>query len=332
MKSKNIKSRKNYILILFVLCFCELEIYAQQGCDLCGPATTSGRNSATGMYSATIGAMCESRGSYSFAFGYYAKAYMTNTVAIGKFVKSQGTNSIVIGSGASNSESRMLTNNIPNSLAIGFNSALPTLFVSSSNGYNKTGKVAIGNVIPKSKLHIMSDNSEDAGIILESLSTSRSAFIQLYNENNVISVNPNVGMSIMSQGGNINFEANNVLMNAKLAINAPKDFSTGYNYALAVAGGILTNKVLVKEVEEWHDYVFDKDYELMPINKLKLFIDNNGHLPDMPSENSVLSKGYDMVEMDGLLLKKIEELTLYTIELNALINKQQEIIDSFKSE
>ena len=51
----------------------------------------------------------------------------------------------------------------------------------------------------------------------------------------------------------------------------------------------------------------------------------------MPSENEVLEKGYDMVEMDGLLLKKIEELTLYTIELNKLIVRQQEIINNLQS-
>ena len=52
---------------------------------------------------------------------------------------------------------------------------------------------------------------------------------------------------------------------------------------------------------------------------------------EWPSENEVLEKGYDMVEMDGLLLKKIEELTLYTIELNKLIAEQQKIIENLQS-
>ena len=79
------------------------------------------------------------------------------------------------------------------------------------------------------------------------------------------------------------------------------------------------------------DYVFDENYKLLPIEKVKCFIDENGHLPDIPSECNVLNNGYDMVEMDGILLKKIEELTLYTIELNAIVKRQQEIIESLQS-
>lgn len=325
------KSRIKYLSILFVLFFFELEVNAQGGCDLCGPDTGTARNMAVGNYSATIGAGCESRGMYSLAVGYWAKSYMTNTIAMGKFVRAQSTNSIVIGTGASNIESRMLTNNVPNSLMIGFNSSLPTLFVSSSSGYNTTGKVGIGSVMPKSKLHVRSDANEDAGIILELASLSKEAFIQLHDEKNKISFKPNLGLSIVSRNGTINFESDKVIMNAKLAINTPQDFSEGYNYALAVSGGILTTRVLIKEVDEWHDYVFDKDYELMSIDNLQRYIAENGHLPDVPLEGDVLTKGYDMVEIDGILLKKIEELTLYTIELNNQIEKQQQIIDRLQS-
>lgn len=323
----------NKIILSTMLCFCGMGIEAQTGgCDLCGPAVGTYRNVTSGNYSATIGAGCDSRGQYSLAVGYMAKSYMANTIAMGKFVRAQATNSIVIGSGSSNVESHNLINSKPNSLMIGFNSCFPTLFVSSSNGFNTTGKVGIGNVTsPKAKLHIRSDSSEDAGLIIESANVSKMAYVQLYDENNMISVGPDDGMSIMSHNSNINIDADHVLMNAKVAINTTADFSEGYDYALAVSGGILTTKVLVKEVDEWYDYVFDKDYEIRSIGALAKYIDENGHLPDMPSENEVVSNGYDMVEMDGLLLKKIEELTLYTIELNNMIKQQQGIIDSLRS-
>ena len=77
--------------------------------------------------------------------------------------------------------------------------------------------------------------------------------------------------------------------------------------------------------------VFEDDYELLSIDDVKKYIDENGHLPDVPSGQDVFVNGYDMVEMDGLLLKKIEELTLYTIELNAIVKRQQEIIESLQS-
>ncbi|MBO5853792.1 MAG: hypothetical protein J6Q61_03560, partial [Bacteroidales bacterium] len=129
----------------------------------------------------------------------------------------------------------------------------------------------------------------------------------------------------------ISFEASNIIMNAKLSINTSNRFADGYEYALAVSGGILTTEVLVKEVSEWYDFVFDDDYKLKSIPELERYIHKNGHLPDMPSESEVLNKGYGLVEMDGLLLKKIEELTLYTIELHKIIENQQNIIETLQN-
>ena len=146
-----------------------------------------------------------------------------------------------------------------------------------------------------------------------------------------IIVSKDKGMSFVSKNDNVNIEANNVSMNAKVAINTSTRFADGYDYSLAVSGGILTTGVLVKEVTEWYDVVFDDDYDLTSISDLERYIDRNGHLPDMPSEKTVLEDGYDMVMMDGLLLKKIEELTLYTIELNKLIEEQRKMIDYLQS-
>ncbi len=318
--------------MLIVLCLCEVSINAQNGCDLCGPDVGTYKNIASGGYSATIGAGCESRGLYSFSVGYVAKSYMANTIAMGKFVKAQAQNTIVIGSGYGNAESRLLTNNISNSLMIGFNSTLPTLFVSKSSNYNTTGKVGIGNVTsPQAKLHIKSDSNEDAGLIVEPANMSKMAYIQLFDENNRISVHPNSGLSIKSQNAKINLDAKQVLLNAQVTINAPQGFSEENDYALAVPGGILTTKVLVKDVEDWYDIVFEENYKLLSIEEIRHYIRENGHLPDIPSGQDIFVNGYDMVEMDGLLLKKIEELTLYTIELNDLIKRQQEIIDSLLS-
>jgi hypothetical protein len=79
--------------------------------------------------------------------------------------------------------------------------------------------------------------------------------------------------------------------------------------------------VALKSSSEWSDYVFEPDYKLMPLNELKEFIERNKHLPGMPSANEVASKGIDVAEMNALLLKKIEELTLYVLELKKEIEK-----------
>lgn len=302
------------------------------GCDLCGPASGSNQNIVTGNYSATIGLSCEATGSYAFASGFYAKANSSSSLALGKYVRARATNAMVIGTGTSNVDSKTLTNNIPNSLMVGFNSSVPTLFVSNSSGFNTTGKIGIGGVTsPQSKLHIKSDVNEDAGIILEPANKTNKAYFQIFDVDHKISVEKNKGMSLMSKNDLITVDANSVVMNAKVSVNTTDRFADGYEYALAVSGGILTTGVLVKEVTEWYDFVFDDDYHLASISDLETYINSEGHLPDMPSEYEVIENGYDMVEMDGLLLKKIEELTLYTIELNKLVAKQQLIIENLQS-
>lgn len=65
----------------------------------------------------------------------------------------------------------------------------------------------------------------------------------------------------------------------------------------------------------WSDYVFAPDYSLMPLQEVEQFVKTNRHLPDIPSEQEVLDKGIDVAEMNALLLKKVEELTLYIIEI-----------------
>lgn len=64
----------------------------------------------------------------------------------------------------------------------------------------------------------------------------------------------------------------------------------------------------------WFDYVFNENYELKTLTEVEEFIKVNKHLPDLPSELIVKNSGFNLAEMDGLLLKKIEELTLYSIQ------------------
>ena len=98
-------------------------------------------------------------------------------------------------------------------------------------------------------------------------------------------------------------------------------------FLLAVDGKILSKEVRVK-TSNWPDYVFSKNYPLYTIDNVASFIYSHGHLPDVPSAGEVESKGHDLGAMDALLLKKVEELTLYVIDLDKR-NKvlEQEIRD-----
>jgi len=302
------------------------------GCDLCGPSGSS-MNHANGNYSATIGVNNYTNGMCSVAFGNSNRTAGGNSVAIGNFVRTNATGAMVIGCGLADTDVKALINNKSNTLMVGFNSKKPTLFVSTSAGGESTGRIGIGNVVnPTAKLHLKSDSNEDAGMILETSNVSmKSAFIQLYDANNKITVSKD-GMNVRAGGPGLSFDAGKITMNGKVGINANNTFTGDYDYALAVSGGILTTEVYVKEVSEWHDYVFKDDYKLMPLNELNRYIDSNGCLPGVPSESTVLQEGFNLAEMDGVLLKKVEELTLYVIELNEKIQRQQELIMSLQQE
>lgn len=127
----------------------------------------------------------------------------------------------------------------------------------------------------------------------------------------------------------------NVYTNGKVGINTnsfpltigEEDISF---YNLFVTGGILTEEVRIALVEDWADYVFRDDYKLPTLQQVENHIKEKGHLINIPSENEVREDGIELSEMNRLLLEKIEELTLYVIELNKKIELQQKQLDKLK--
>lgn len=76
----------------------------------------------------------------------------------------------------------------------------------------------------------------------------------------------------------------------------------------------------------WSDFVFAKNYNLMPLTDVSLYIKTNGHLPGMPSEKMVLDSGLNISDMQALQQQKIEELTLYSIAQDEKLKAQAEAI------
>ena len=76
-------------------------------------------------------------------------------------------------------------------------------------------------------------------------------------------------------------------------------------------------------MSSWADFVFNKDYQLKPLHELETYIEKNNHLPDVYSAKQVAEEGYSQHDMNKVLLQKIEELTLYTIQ-------QQKEIEALK--
>ena len=247
-------------------------------------------SSATGLYSFGGGYDSDATGHYSMALGTRNKAIGPASLALGIDVRGTGDRSMVIGSGYSISSP--LTNSLANSLMVGFKSDKPTLYVGSASGPGTVGNVGIGtSYVPIARLKVSNLTTDDWYYGIKS-------------------------------------EVNNDETKA-LAVT---DYATGEDLFLVWGSGIVNTKKLYSEEIQvisdaigisWPDYVFSADYELRPLREVKSFINVNHHLPDVPSQQEILDGGINLGEMDAVLLRKIEELTLYVLEL-------QEEIDALK--
>ena len=132
------------------------------------------------------------------------------------------------------------------------------------------------------------------------------------------------GLIMTGQGNNLRFITNNgsylermrILPNGNVGINTKNPA-----YTLSVNGTIGAQEVNVTATG-WADYVFKPEYKLMPLSEVEAFINKNGHLPNVPKEMEVLEHGVNLLEMNKVLLEKVEELTLYVIELEKKISSK----------
>lgn len=108
--------------------------------------------------------------------------------------------------------------------------------------------------------------------------------------------------------------------------------SAATGYALSVNGKIACTEVLVQAFGSWPDYVFKKDYHLMSLDNLEQSINENGHLPGLPSAQEIETDGIHLGTMQKQVVEKVEELTLYTIEQGKMLRELKNEIDALKAE
>jgi hypothetical protein len=101
-------------------------------------------------------------------------------------------------------------------------------------------------------------------------------------------------------------------------------------YALAIAGYTLTDELVIENPSAWPDYVFETGYNLAPLAEVEQFIKTNKHLPDVPSAEDVKQNGLKVGDMNAILLKKVEELTLHMIRLEKDNKRLQEEVTELK--
>lgn len=99
------------------------------------------------------------------------------------------------------------------------------------------------------------------------------------------------------------------------------EFQDVYIYHNLTVSGTVLAREFNASINAGADFVFDKKYNLLPLNELKKFTIENRHLPGIPSETEMLKSGVDISKFQISLLQKIEELSLYIIQLNEDIEK-----------
>jgi hypothetical protein len=103
---------------------------------------------------------------------------------------------------------------------------------------------------------------------------------------------------------------------------------TTAGYKLAVGGNIRSKEVVVET--GWADFVFAKEYKLPSLVDVEKYIKANNHLPEIPSAEEIQTNGLKVGEVQTKMMQKIEELTLYIIEMKKEIEALKIIVDQKK--
>ena len=103
------------------------------------------------------------------------------------------------------------------------------------------------------------------------------------------------------------------------------------SFRLAVEGKIGARKVVVTQANPWPDYVFHPTYRLRPLSEVEQYIQQHHRLPEVPSAADIEKDGLDVGDNQAMLLKKVEELTLYLIEEHKKNEAQQREIEALKA-
>jgi len=203
-------------------------------------------------------------------------------------------------------------------------------FMGSYTGYSTT--TANNNTFIGTAAGILNStggNNTSIGFLAGALNTTGAGNVNLgynagYNEtgSNTLYIDNTNAITPLIFG---DFAADKMGINTKNLVNSVGGANTSA-YSLYVKGGILTEELRVRT--GWADYVFDAGYKLMPLSEVAQFISEKGHLPNVPSAQIVSEQGIEVGNMTRIQQEKIEELTLYIIELQKQLTELNKKVDN----
>ncbi|NOW98753.1 hypothetical protein [Mucilaginibacter sp. SG564] len=187
------------------------------------------------------------------------------------------------------------------------------------------GNVGIGTTTPSASLTV--DPQGPGGVVIGNSNTGAGGFTSLLLKISAKQNGYSTIESIQSSGSTLG----NLFLNPNGG-NVGIGITDTKGYKFAVNGNVIATSVTVKAAGTWPDYVFKKDYQLRPLSEVKAYIDQNQHLPEVPSDQVIAKEGLNLGEMNKLLMKKVEELTLYLIDKDQKITDLQNQIDVIKKQ
>lgn len=205
-------------------------------------------------------------------------------------------------------------------------------FQTIDNGFNKSrfcinndnGNVGLGITSPLNALHVYgAEPSGELNLLVQNSNGARTYLTAFASKS---SIQTDKDFTIMTKDGGPWVDKLIVTNAGNVGIGT---MSPG-SFKLAVEGKIGAREINVTSVTTWPDYVFEKSYDLPTLEELSAYLKENKHLPEIPSAATVEKGGVNLGEMNLLLLKKVEELTLYILELKKENDKQQAEIEQLK--
>ncbi|MEQ9309838.1 MAG: hypothetical protein RLN90_10315 [Balneolaceae bacterium] len=204
------------------------------------------------------------------------------------------------------------------------NTGADVILRANGDSFINGGNVGIGILSPVSKLHLRNNNSmtnEHVGFTIEQDGSgdSKLQFLLTGVQRWVAGIdNSDSDKFIIGRGIDWSQDKVFVMDNSGKVGIGTTDFSG--NHKLRVEGSIGAREIKV-EATGWSDFVFEDDYELRTLEEVEQHITEKRHLPEIPSEVEVTENGINLGEMDAKLLQKIEELTLYMIDMNKQVQQ-----------